>query len=52
MNSTELTDAVRDRFSEAVSASHTFRDDTTLVLKGDSSCSRSRGFSRRIRRCG
>ena len=35
MNSTELTDAVRDRFSEAVSASHTFRDDTTLVLKGE-----------------
>ena len=35
MNSIELIDAVRDRFSEAVSASHTFRDDTTLVLKGE-----------------
>ena len=35
MNSIELIDAVGNRFSEAVSASHTFRGDTTLVLTAE-----------------
>jgi len=36
MNSSSLIECVRDRFPDAVSASHTYRGDATVVLRGKS----------------